>query len=141
MAEKDLPSTADLLKLTADIVAAHAGKTGLSTAELQKAVVEVHAALRDAAKRGQEPEKPQPAVPISKSVTNDYIVCLEDGTRHKILRRHLSNAFDMTPEEYRARWGLPADYPMVAPAYSKVRSKLAKAAGLGTKAMRKRAKR
>ena len=81
--------------------------------------------------------QPEPAVAPNKSVTHDYIVCLEDGTKHKMLKRHLMSAFGLTPDQYRQRWGLPKDYPMVAPAYSKVRSALAKKAGLGTKRMRR----
>src|SRR5690606_21523254 len=77
-------------------------------------------------------ERPQPAVPIKKSVTPDYIVCLEDGKKLKMLKRHLKTAYNMSPEEYRERWGLPADYPMVAPNYAQQRSKLAKEIGLGT---------
>lgn len=138
MTEKTLPSPGDLLALTGQIVAAHASRNSMSLADLQKAISEIYATLNGVSKSSLEPEKPKPAVPVAKSVTNDYIVCLEDGTKHKLLRRHLASAFDMTPEEYRARWGLPRDYPMVAPAYSKVRSALAKKAGLGTKRMRTR---
>ncbi|MBP2293822.1 putative transcriptional regulator [Azospirillum rugosum] len=89
---------------------------------------------------GTEPvvteERPQPAVPIKKSVTPDYIVCLEDGKKLKMLKRHLKTAYNMSPEEYRDRWGLPADYPMVAPNYARQRSSLAKQIGLGTRARR-----
>jgi predicted transcriptional regulator len=136
MADQPLPSPATLLGLTATIVAAHAARSAQSTEAVQKAIAGVFATLDGICKASLEPPKPVPAVPIAKSVTNDYIVCLEDGTKHKLLRRHLANAFDLTPEEYRARWGLPPDYPMVAPAYSKVRRRLAKAAGLGTKEKR-----
>ena len=136
MTDQPLPSPATLLGLTATIVAAHAARSAQSTQSVQKAIAEVYATLDGICKASLEPAKPTPAVPIAKSVTNDYIVSLEDGTRHKMLRRHLSSSYDLTPEEYRARWGLPRDYPMVAPAYSKVRSRLAKAAGLGTKKMR-----
>ena len=81
-------------------------------------------------------ERPEPAVPIKKSVTNDYIVCLEDGKKLKMLKRHLKTAYNMSPEEYRERWGLPSDYPMVAPNYAAQRSTLAKRIGLGTRARR-----
>jgi predicted transcriptional regulator len=87
---------------------------------------------------GREPERPTPAVPIKKSVTPDHIVCLEDGKKLKMLKRHLKTAYNMSPEEYRDRWGLAADYPMVAPNYAKQRSKLAKQIGLGTRGRRKR---
>ena len=84
-----------------------------------------------------EPERPTPAVPIKKSVTPDHIICLEDGKALKMLKRHLKTAYNMTPEDYRDRWSLPADYPMVAPNYARQRSKLAKKIGLGTRARRK----
>ena len=84
--------------------------------------------------------RPQPAVPIKKSVTADYIICLEDGKKLKMLKRHLKTAYDMTPDEYRVRWGLAPDYPMVAPNYAKHRSNLAKKIGLGTKPRRRRAR-
>ena len=82
-------------------------------------------------------ERPSPAVPIKKSVTPDYVICLEDGKKLKMLKRHLKTSYDMTPDEYRERWGLPADYPMVAPNYAKQRSRLARKIGLGTKGRRK----
>ncbi|MBN8095814.1 MucR family transcriptional regulator, partial [Vibrio vulnificus] len=81
----------------------------------------------------QEPERPVPAVPIKKSITPEYLICLEDGKRLKMLKRHLQTAYNMTPDQYRERWGLPPDYPMVAPNYAKHRSSLAKKIGLGTK--------
>lgn len=83
-------------------------------------------------------DRPQPVVPVKKSVTPEYIVCLEDGKKLKMLKRHLKTAYDMSPEEYRERWGLPADYPMVAPNYAKQRSRLAKDIGLGTKSKPKK---
>jgi predicted transcriptional regulator len=87
--------------------------------------------------REREPERPSPAVPIKKSVTPEFIICLEDGKKLKMLKRHLKTAYDMSPEDYRERWGLPADYPMVAPNYARQRSKLAKQIGLGPRARRK----
>ena len=84
------------------------------------------------------PERPRPAVAIKKSISPDYIVCLEDGKKLKMLKRHLKTAYNMTPDEYRKRWGLPADYPMVAPNYAKHRSNLAKKIGLGTKPRKRR---
>ena len=100
----------------------------------------VYQVLNELRTKGTPAELPEPAVPVKKSVTSDYIVCLEDGKQLKMLKRYLRNTHGMTPDEYRKRWGLPADYPMVAPNYAKKRSKLAKAIGLGTRPRRKRAK-
>jgi predicted transcriptional regulator len=95
----------------------------------------VHASLAEIGKPAEAPaERPQPAVPIKKSVNPDYLVCLEDGKKLKMLKRHLKTAYDLTPEQYRERWGLGSDYPMVAPNYAKQRSRLAKEIGLGTRA-------
>lgn len=121
--------------ITADIVSAYVSNNSVAHADLPKLIAEVHAALVRLAK-GEEPvevaeTKPQPAVPIKKSVTPDYIVSLEDGKKYKSLKRHLSSSYGMTPDEYRAKWGLPPDYPMVAPNYAKTRSELAKQMGLG----------
>ena len=130
-------SSAELLSLTADIVAAHVSNNSVATADLPVLIDQVYRTL---ASVGGEPEpveeKPIPAVPVKKSVTPDYIVCLEDGKKLKMLKRHLKTAYDMTPEEYRERWDLPSDYPMVAPNYAKQRSKLARAIGLGTRSRR-----
>ena len=129
----------DLLQLTANIVSAHVSKNAVGAAELPTLIRDVYQALSNVGQAPvKEPERPQPAVPIKKSVTPDYIVCLEDGKKLKMLKRHLKTAYDMTPEDYRERWGLAADYPMVAPNYAKQRSRLAKQIGLGTKP-RKRA--
>jgi predicted transcriptional regulator len=136
MREASKPS-ADLLALTTQIVSAHVSKNVVSANDLQKLIEQVHASLA-ALGSGRSAARGEPAVPINKSVKKDYIVCLEDGTEHKMLKRHLMSAFGLTPEQYRERWGLPADYPMVAPNYSKVRSALAKKVGLGTKRMRAR---
>lgn len=130
-------SGADLLALTTQIVSAHVSNNTVSASDVQKLIEQVHASLK-AIGNGQSAVRADPAVPISKSVKKDYIVCLEDGTEHKMLKRHLMSAFGMTPDQYREKWGLPADYPMVAPSYSKVRSALAKKVGLGTKRMRAR---
>ncbi|HJQ55566.1 MAG TPA: MucR family transcriptional regulator [Vineibacter sp.] len=130
-------TSADLLALTTQIVSAHISKNSISANDLQKLIEQVHASLA-ALGTGRSVARGEPAVPISKSIKKDYIVCLEDGTEHKMLKRHLMSAFGLTPEQYRERWGLPADYPMVAPNYSKVRSALAKKVGLGTKRMRAR---
>jgi predicted transcriptional regulator len=129
--------TTDLLGMVAQIVAAHLSNNSVAIADVAKLIECVHSSLAAVEQGGAEPPRPDPAVPPNKSVTADYIVCLEDGTKHKMLKRHLMSAFNMTPEQYRQRWGLPKDYPMVAPNYSKVRSALAKKAGLGTKRMRR----
>jgi predicted transcriptional regulator len=129
---------ADLLVLTTQIVTAHVSNNTVSVADVQKLIEHVHASL--SAVGSERPAvKLEPAVPVSKSIKRDHIVCLEDGTEHKMLKRHLMSAFGMTPEQYREKWSLPPDYPMVAPNYSKVRSALAKKVGLGTKRMRARA--
>jgi len=127
----------ELLTLTTEIVAAHVSNNTVAMSDLPLVIREVHAALAGLGQEEEpEPERLSPAVPVRKSVTPDYIVCLEDGKKLKMLKRHLKTAYDMTPEEYRERWGLPRDYPMVAPNYAKQRSKLAKEIGLGTKARR-----
>jgi predicted transcriptional regulator len=117
------------------IVSSHVGKTPSSTDEVSNLIRTVHKALNGLSS-GVEPNVPEPAVPIRSSVTPDYIVCLEDGRKLKMLKRHLSTAYNMSPEEYRERWNLPADYPMVAPNYARQRSNLAKKIGLGTKRSR-----
>jgi predicted transcriptional regulator len=138
MTEQAKPS--ELLSLTTNIVAAHVSNNSVAVADLPQLIREVHDTLATVGAGGaaREAERPTPAVPIKKSVTPEHIVCLEDGKKLKMLKRHLKTAYNMTPEEYRERWGLPPDYPMVAPNYAKQRSKLAKQIGLGTKARRKR---
>ena len=127
----------DLLNLTAQIVSAHVGRNTGEVEDLPRVIQQVYSTLTDLGKEPKpEPEKLVPAVPIEKSVTPDYIVCLEDGKQLKMLKRHLKTAYNMTPEEYRERWGLSPEYPMVAPNYASQRSKLAKQIGLGTKARR-----
>ena len=124
-----------LLSLTTKIVAAFAGNNTVATGDLPALIGSVFEALRTAGT--VEAEKPAealvPAVPIKKSVTPDFIVCLEDGKKMKMLKRHLATRYDLTPDDYRQRWGLPNDYPMVAPAYAAQRSELAKSIGLGRK--------
>lgn len=127
----DQNNSAELLKLTAEIVAAHVSNNTLSSAELPQLIAQVHASLSDTGKKTGAEERPAPAVSVKKSVMPDYIVCLEDGKKLKMLKRHLKTSYDLTPEQYRERWGLPADYPMVAPNYAKRRSALAKEIGLG----------
>lgn len=130
-------NTSDLLSLTSEIVAAHVANNSVPMAELPKLIQDVHRAL-SAVSTGGAVERPDPAVPVKKSVMPDYIICLEDGKKLKMLKRHLMSAYNQTPEQYRERWGLPHDYPMVAPNYAKHRSHLAKKIGLGTKGRRRR---
>lgn len=126
----------DLVDLSADIVCAYVSHNALSVTDLPKLIADVHSALR-ALKGGEaaEPEEElRPAVPIRKSISPDFLVCLEDGKKFKSLKRHLRSHYNLSPEEYREKWGLPSDYPMVAPNYSATRSRLAKDNGLGRKA-------
>ena len=130
----------ELLSLTSNIVAAHVSNNSVAVADLPRIIRDVYETLSSVSAGGEpEAERPTPAVSIKKSVTPDYIVCLEDGKQLKMLKRHLKTAYDLSPEDYRERWGLAADYPMVAPNYAKQRSRLAKQIGLGTRARRKRA--
>jgi len=122
------------IELTADVVSAYVSNNPVPVGDLPGLIAQVHAALTGiVGSVSPEVEPLKPAVPIRKSVTPDYIVCLEDGKKFKSLKRHLSTRYGMTPEEYRAKWGLPADYPMVAPSYAATRSALAKTMGLGRK--------
>ncbi len=135
----DQAKPSELLALTTNIVAAHVSNNSVAVPDLPRLIREVHDTLASVSGAGgREPERPTPAVAIKKSVTPDHIVCLEDGKKLKMLKRHLKTAYNMTPEQYRERWGLSADYPMVAPNYAKQRSKLAKQIGLGTRARRKK---
>jgi len=131
---------AELLPLVTEVVAAKLSNGKTPSSEVAALIQSVYQVLNELRSNGTPAELPAPAVPIKRSVTPDYIVCLEDGQQLKMLKRHLRNKFDMTPDQYRRRWGLPADYPMVAPNYSKKRSQLAKNTGLGTQPRRKRAK-
>ena len=124
----------DLLSLTTDIVSAHVANNTVSLAELPALIHSVYRTLANIGPAPADaPDRPAPAVPVRKSVMPDSLVCLEDGKRLKMLKRHLKTAYNMTPEQYRERWGLPADYPMVAPNYARQRSRLAKEIGLGTR--------
>ena len=131
--------THELLELTTEIVSSHVANNPVAVQDLPDLIRQVYNTLVaiDQAPASQS-DRPQPAVPIKKSVTSDFIICLEDGRKLKMLKRHLKTAYDLTPEEYRERWGLPADYPMVAPNYARQRSDLAKKIGLGTKPRRRR---
>ena len=134
MSDESGPETGsnELLTITSDIVAAHVSNNTVSVADLPGLIEQVYRTLvsvdqgLDAAR-----DRPTPAVMVRKSITPDFIICLEDGKKLKMLKRHLKTAYNMSPDEYRGRWGLPMDYPMVAPNYAKQRSKLAKAIGLG----------
>ena len=120
---------------TAAIVAAYVANNAVSPTDLPGLISSVHTALIAATAKGEpEPEAKAPPVPIRRSVQPDHIVCLEDGKKFKSLKRHLRTKYDLSPEAYRAKWGLPKDYPMVAPSYAAARSQLAKAMGLGRKA-------
>jgi len=121
-----------LVAQTAAIVTSYLGNTAVSVTDVPALIETVHRALANASSQtAQVEEKPTPAVPIRKSVTPDFIVCLEDGKQVRMLKRYIKTHFNLTPEEYRRRWGLAEDYPMTAPNYSKRRSELAKAIGLG----------
>ena len=140
MVEKMDPKTDpnELLALTTDIVASHVANNTVAVADLSQLIQQVYSALAGVGSGGGAAERPNPAVAIKRSITPDYVICLEDGKKLKMLKRHLKTRYNLTPDEYRERWGLPADYPMVAPNYAKQRSALAKKIGLGTKRRRKR---
>jgi predicted transcriptional regulator len=126
-------SSGNFIELAADIVSAYVSNNSVPASDLPNLINEIHSALLrvtggDGYASG---DMPRPAVPPKKSVTNEYIICLEDGKKFKSLKRHLRTQYDISPEEYREKWGLPSDYPMVAPAYAKARSMLAKQMGLG----------
>ncbi|MGQ3016803.1 MucR family transcriptional regulator [Phenylobacterium sp.] len=129
----------DSLRLGVDIVAAYVSRNAVSAEALPDLIRAVHSALNGLGEAGPAAplERPKPAVPINRSIQDEFIVCLEDGKRLKMLKRYLRSQYDMSPEDYRRRWGLPADYPMVAPAYAAKRSDFAKQIGLG-KGVRRR---
>jgi predicted transcriptional regulator len=136
----ETPSAGSYIELAADIVSAYVSNNSVPASDLPSLINEIHTALirvtaGDAIASG---DAPRPAVPPKKSVTNEYIICLEDGKKFKSLKRHLRTQYDISPEEYREKWGLPPDYPMVAPAYAKARSMLAKQMGLGQQRRRPR---
>ncbi len=130
-AEEQGMNDGDLLRHTAQIVASFVSNNSVPASELPALIRAVSDAVGGIASPDAGRETPNPAVPVKKSVTPDYIICLEDGKKLKMLKRHLKTAYDMSPDEYRQRWGLPPSYPMVAPNYAKQRSKLAKKIGLG----------
>jgi predicted transcriptional regulator len=130
-------NSGDLLALTTEIVSAHVANNSVALGDLPQLINEVYRTLSTLGSAPVQQERPQPAVPVKKSVTPEFIICLEDGKKLKMLKRHLKTAYDMSPEEYRERWALPPDYPMVAPNYALHRSSLAKKIGLGTKPRKK----
>jgi predicted transcriptional regulator len=127
----------ELLALTTEIVASHVSNNDVPVSELPQLIKQIYGTLSDLSSETDALAAPQPAVSIKKSVTPDYIVCLEDGKKLKMLKRHLMTSYKLTPDQYRKRWGLPADYPMVAPNYALQRSQLAKKIGLGTRPRRR----
>jgi len=131
----EVPATAEaLITLTADIVSAHVSNNSVAVGDLPTLIQNVHGALFALGDSAPEPEaKREPAVPVRASIKPDYLVCLEDGKKLKMLKRHLLTRYQLTPDQYRARWSLPADYPMVAPNYAEQRRSLAKKIGLGTR--------
>ncbi len=136
----DTNGHASTIELMADIVAAYVSNNAVSPGELTQLIGDVHGALLRVAGQQVEgaSEAPKPAVAVKKSVTPEYIVCLEDGKKFKSLKRHLRTQYNMSPEDYREKWGLPADYPMVAPNYAQARSQLAKKMGLGQQRRKRR---
>jgi predicted transcriptional regulator len=137
----DDSTSRDLTTLTTTVVAAYLSNNSVPVGDLPGLIRQVYGALTNLGTPIEVvPEKPVPAVPIKKSVTPDYIICLEDGKKLKMLKRHLKTAFNMTPDQYRERWELASDYPMVAPNYATQRSSLAKQIGLGTRSRRGLAK-
>jgi predicted transcriptional regulator len=137
--DEDAADTGGALRMTADIVASFVSNNKVSSDELTELIRSVHKTVSGLQQvDGHAPaEKPKPAVPVNRSVHTDYIVCLEDGKKLKMLKRYLRSTYGMSPDEYRKRWGLPADYPMVAPAYAARRSEFAKKIGLGKGVRRK----
>ena len=135
----DNPGESSYIQLTANIVSAYVSNNTVPSAEIPNLIGQIHAALlRVSTGRVEPPSEPaKPAVSVKKSMTPDYLVCLEDGKRFKSLKRHLRTQYNMTPEQYRDKWGLPADYPMVAPNYAEARSQLAKQMGLGQQRKRR----
>ena len=132
-AEPEVRSGEELMRLGADIVAAYVSRNAVAAEAVPEIIRSVYGALEGLSKSPAPApeEKPRPAVPVGRSIQHDYIICLEDGKKLKMLKRYLRSRYDMSPEDYRRRWGLPPDYPMVAPAYAARRSDFAKQIGLG----------
>lgn len=136
----DNPGDSNYIELTAQIVSAYVGNNTVPSGEIANLIGQVHAALRrvSGGQAAAPAEPAKPAVPVKRSINSEYIVCLEDGKKFKSLKRHLRTQYNMTPEQYREKWGLTADYPMVAPAYAAARSQLAKQMGLGQQRRRRK---
>ena len=136
----DMTGSSNFIELTADIVSAYVSNNSVGTAEIPALINQVHAALiRVSAGQVDLPSEPlKPAIAVKKSITPDHIVCLEDGKKFKSLKRHLRTQYGLSPEQYREKWGLPPDYPMVAPKYAEARSQLAKQMGLGQQRRRRK---
>lgn len=143
MNEINQPHEADLIELSSEIVAAYVGHNALSASDLPKLIADVYSALRGLGSPAQatDSEPLKPAVTVRRSITPDHLVCLEDGKKFKSLKRHLMTHHQLTPQQYREKWNLPVDYPMVAPNYSATRSSLAKTSGLGRKAPARKGRR
>jgi predicted transcriptional regulator len=122
---------ADILECASDIVSAYVSNNPIQSAELPDLIREIHATLTTLGSSNGAAHTPEPAIPVKKSITDDFLICLEDGKKFKSLKRHLRSKYGMSPEEYREKWKLPYDYPMVAPSYARKRSALAKEMGLG----------
>jgi predicted transcriptional regulator len=136
----DASDQTNFIGLTAEIVSAYVSNNTVASGEIPALINQVHSALLKVSS-GETPassEPPRPAVPVKRSINPDYLICLEDGKKFKSLKRHLRSQYDMTPEQYREKWGLPHDYPMVAPNYAAARSTLAKQMGLGQQRRRRR---
>src|SRR6266404_4359129 len=135
----DTPGTSakQLLRLTAELAAAYVGNSNLAANQLPETISSIHQSLASLSNGRAEAELSPPAVPIKKSVTSDYLICLEDGKKQKALKRHLRTAHNLSPADYRKRWELPGDYPMVAPSYAAVRSAISKKIGLGRRTVAK----
>ncbi|MEM8919022.1 MAG: MucR family transcriptional regulator [Pseudomonadota bacterium] len=133
MTNEEMVLDETLITLTSDIVAAHVSNNSVAVSDLPLIINNVHGALAGLSGKAAEQARPNPAVPVKSSIKPDYVVCLEDGKKLKMLKRHLMTHYGLTPDEYRTKWGLPSDYPMVAPNYAEKRRQLAKSIGLGKK--------
>ena len=129
-------SDEEMLRMTASVVSAYVGNNSLQPTQIPDVIKTVYGSLTSLGRAGGGRDLPRPAVPVRRSITPDYIICLEDGRKLKMLKRHLRTTYNMTVEDYRQKWGLPIDYPMVAPNYAKQRSAFAKRIGLGRRGAR-----
>lgn len=129
--DRDDAAPAAILEFASDIVSAYVSNNPIQSDELPNLIRDVHSTLKELKSAHGAVVAPEPAIPIKKSITDDFLICLEDGKKFKSLKRHLRSKYGMSPEEYREKWGLPYDYPMVAPSYARKRSALAKEMGLG----------